>query len=74
MHLGTSPDLLATCYECLQFNVKTGHISNFHAIMGTSYNLILFVYTFYAFEYPLFYSHHNRDGDIMVIPSTMGTH
>ncbi len=34
--------------------------------------LSLFVHAFYAFESPLFYSHHNRDGDVMVIPSTMG--
>jgi hypothetical protein len=35
--------------------------------------LIPFVRAFYAFESPLFYSHHNCDGDVIVIPSTMGT-
>jgi hypothetical protein len=35
--------------------------------------LILFVRAFYAFEFPLFYSHHNCDGDVIVIPSIMGT-
>ncbi len=23
---------------------------------------------------PLFYSHHNREGDVTIIPSAMGTH
>jgi hypothetical protein len=28
---------------------------------------------FYAFEYHLFYSHHNCEGDVTVIPFVMGT-
>ncbi len=35
---------------------------------------IPFVCAFYAFESPLFYSHRNHEGDVKVIPSTMGTH
>jgi hypothetical protein len=35
---------------------------------------IPFICAFYAFEFPLFNSDHNHEGDIMVIPSTMGTH
>jgi hypothetical protein len=31
-------------------------------------------YAFYAFESPLFYSHHNCEGDVIVIPFAMGTH
>jgi hypothetical protein len=46
---------------------------NFHATNGDIIKLIYFVYAIYAFEYPLFYNHHNHDGDITVIPSTMGT-
>jgi len=34
---------------------------------------IPFVRVFYAFESPLFYSHYNREGDVKIIPSTMGT-
>ncbi len=36
--------------------------------------LIPFVCAFYAFEFPMFYSHHNCEGDVTVIPSAMGTH
>jgi hypothetical protein len=38
--------------------------------MGTSYNSS----PFYAFEFPLFYNHHNHENEVMVISSTMGTH
>jgi hypothetical protein len=34
---------------------------------------IPFVRAFYAFESPLFYNHHNREGDVIIIPSTMET-
>jgi len=43
------------------------------ATSGDIIQLIPFVRAFYAFESPLFYSHHNCDGDVIVIPSTMGT-
>jgi hypothetical protein len=36
--------------------------------------LIPFVCAFYVFEYPLFYNHYNREGDVIVIPFAMGTH
>ncbi len=32
------------------------------------------VHAFYAFESPLFYNHHNREGNVIVTPSTMGAH
>jgi hypothetical protein len=35
---------------------------------------IPFVCAFYAFEFPLFYNHHNREGDVTFIPFAMGTH
>jgi hypothetical protein len=34
---------------------------------------IPFVHAFYALESPLFYNHHNHKGNIIVIPSIMGT-
>jgi hypothetical protein len=44
-----------------------------HALGGKIIQLIPFVCAFYEFESPLFYSHHNRDGDVIIIPSAMGT-
>jgi hypothetical protein len=38
---------------------------------GDIMQLIPFVHAFYAFESPLFYSHHNREGDVTIILSTM---
>jgi hypothetical protein len=40
---------------------------------GDIIQFIPFVHAFYAFEYPMFYSHHNREGNVIVIPFTMGT-
>ncbi len=40
---------------------------------GDIIQLIPFTCAFYAFESPLFYSHYNCEGEVMVIPSTMGT-
>jgi hypothetical protein len=34
---------------------------------------IPFVYAFYTFEYLMFYSHHNRDDNVLIIPSIIGT-
>ncbi len=42
--------------------------------IGDMIQLIPFVHAFYAFESPLFYSHHNCESEVIVIPSTMGTH
>jgi hypothetical protein len=39
---------------------------------GDITQLIPFVCAFYAFESPLFYNHCNHEGDVIVIPSTMG--
>ncbi len=44
-----------------------------HAASGDIIQFFPFVRSFYAFESPLFYSHHNCDGDVIVIPSAMGT-
>jgi hypothetical protein len=45
-----------------------------HVKGGDIIQLIPFVHAFYTFESPLFYSHNNDDDDVIVIPSTMGTH
>jgi hypothetical protein len=41
---------------------------------GDIIKLIPFVRSFYAFESPMFYNHHDHDGNVMVIPFAMGTH
>jgi hypothetical protein len=41
---------------------------------GDIIQFIQSVPTFYAFEFPLFYSHHNHEGDVTFIPFAMGTH
>jgi len=51
--------------------VNKGQISRTYATYEDIIRLIPF---FYAFESPLFYNHHNRDGDVIIIPSIMGTH
>jgi hypothetical protein len=40
---------------------------------GNIIQFIPFVCAFYAFESPLFYNHHNCEGNIIIIPSIMGT-
>jgi len=32
------------------------------------------VHVFYAFEFPIFYSHHNHENNIIIVPSILGTH
>jgi len=44
------------------------------ATNGGIIQIIPFVCTFYAFEFPLFYNHYNREGDVIVIPYAMGPH
>jgi len=43
-----------------------------HATNGNIIRLIPFVCAFYAFESHMFYNHHNHEGSVTVIPSTMG--
>jgi hypothetical protein len=45
----------------------------FRAMGGDIIQLIPFVCAFYAFEFPLFYSHCNCEGDVIIIPFAMGT-
>jgi len=45
-----------------------------HAIGEDIIQLIPFVHAFYAFEFPMFYNHCNHEGEVIVIPFTMGTH
>ncbi len=42
-------------------------------LMETSYNSSFCVHKLYAFESPMFYSHHNHEGDVIMIPFAMGT-
>jgi hypothetical protein len=44
-----------------------------HAVGGDIIQLIAFVCAFYVFKSHLFYGHCNREGDVIIIPSTMGT-
>jgi hypothetical protein len=46
----------------------------FHGMGGDIVQFIPFVCAFYAFEFPLFYTHHNCEGDVTIIPFAMGTH
>ncbi len=48
------------------------YFKNFMQQVGTSYNLSPLL-AFYAFEFPLFNNHRNHDGNVTVIPFTMGT-
>ncbi len=41
---------------------------------GDIIQIIPFVHAFYAFEFPLFYNHHNCEGDVVIIPYAMGLH
>jgi hypothetical protein len=45
-----------------------------HAACGDIIQLIPFVCAFYAFEFFFNYNHHNREGDVTIIPFTMGIH
>jgi hypothetical protein len=48
----------------------------FYAIGGNIIQFIpfvcAFVCAFYAFEFPLFYIHHNHEGNVIIIPFAMG--
>jgi len=46
----------------------------FRVACGDIIQLIPFVRAFYAFEFPLFYNHHNCEGDVTFIPFAMGTY
>jgi hypothetical protein len=52
---------------------EESYLKNFVQQVKTLYNSIPFVCAFYAFKSPLFYSHHDHEGDIMVIPFAIGT-
>jgi len=52
---------------------EESYFKNFVQQVKTLYNSIPFVCAFYAFKSPLFYSHHDHEGDIMVIPFAIRT-
>jgi hypothetical protein len=77
VHLGPSPHLGCFSTECgkhLQFNVKRDHISKLCAAGGDVIQFIPFVRAFYAFKFPLFHNHRNREGDVKIITFAMGIH
>jgi hypothetical protein len=45
-----------------------------HAIGGDIRQFTLFVRSFYDFEFPLFYNHRNREGNVIIIRFVMETH
>jgi hypothetical protein len=45
-----------------------------HATGGDIIQFIPFGCAFYAFDFPLIYCHYNHEGDVTIIPFTMGTH
>jgi hypothetical protein len=60
--------------ECFQFSVKRSHIQELRTIGEDIIQFIAFVHAFYAFEFPKFYNHCNREGEVTIIPFAMGTH
>jgi hypothetical protein len=44
------------------------------AVGGDITQLIPFVHAFYAFEFPLFYNHHNCEDNVTIIPFAIETH
>jgi hypothetical protein len=44
-----------------------------HTTSDDIVQLFFLVCAFYAFEYLMFYNHHNHDDNVTIIPSTMGT-
>jgi hypothetical protein len=68
---------LKLTFESIKEVGNTSKIVIFQKLWATCGDIILlipFVCAFYAFEFPLFYSHHNCEVEVMVIPSAMGTH
>ncbi len=46
----------------------------FYVACGDIIQFIPFAHALYVFEFPLFYSHYIHESDVIIIPSTMGTH
>jgi hypothetical protein len=75
MHHGPSPQLgcfLVKHRKQHQSSVKRGHISKTSYNKWKHHTTHPFCTTFYAFESLLFYNHPNHEGNVIVIPSTMG--
>jgi len=75
LHFGTSLWLNCSIINVANtFNsVSKGVIfQEIYAIGEDIIQLIPFVCAFYTFEFPMFYRHHNRDGNVPVIPFVMG--
>lgn len=46
----------------------------FRATCGDIIQLIFFDHAFYAFKFLLFYNHYSCEGDVIIIPFSMGVH
>jgi len=44
----------------------------FYELRAVSGSIIQFISFVHAFEFPLFYNHHNHEGDVTIIPFAMG--
>jgi len=62
---------MANIFDLVLKGVK---FQEFRATCGDIIQLIPLLCAFYAFEFPLFYNHHNHEGDVTFIPFAMGTH
>jgi len=72
VHFGPSPWLSgfsAKLSKCFQFNVKKSHISKISCNRQRHHTIHLFCLCIWV---SLFYSHHNHETLVTIIPSTMG--
>jgi hypothetical protein len=77
VHLGLSPWLGCSPFkhgECFQFGVKRGHFSRTLCNKWGQHTTCPLCSYILCIWIPLFYNHCNCDGDVIVIPSAMGTH
>jgi len=60
--------------KCFNSVSKKVIFQKLRATCGDIVQLIPFVHAFYAFKSPLFYNHHNHEGDVIVIHTAMETY
>jgi hypothetical protein len=70
-NIGPTMTWLLQCYLAWYSFIKLVHWMNEYMC---SIQLIYFFGAFFAFEFFVFYSHHNHDGNVTIIPSAMGIH
>jgi hypothetical protein len=75
MHPGLSPRLgcfSTKCDKCFQFSVKRGHISRILCNKWRDHIIHPLCLCIYEFDSSLFYSHHDHEGDVIIVPIAMG--